>query len=94
METMSKEHLMPQISIVLILPMRNGNEFFFDTKTPKAPRSYPTYEEWKLNKNMDLSKSVSCSYPTYEEWKLRYKSSLHQTRSSSYPTYEEWKPPS
>ena len=54
---------------------------------------YPTYEEWKLSRNITVEGFVFAFYPTYEEWKhliLDFKASLI---ISFYPTYEEWKLP-
>jgi len=34
------------------------------------PRSYPTYEEWKLHSYASFYFLRVRSYPTYEEWKL------------------------
>ena len=55
--------------------------------------SYPTYEEWKLNKQNVLMSLKKRSYPTYEEWKLS-ENDFEGLKKwySSYPTYEEWKP--
>ena len=36
--------------------------------------SYPTYEEWKLDKDKIMIKDITLgSYPTYEEWKQNLK---------------------
>ncbi len=54
--------------------------------------SYPTYEEWKRARRLELSYGGNSSYPTYEEWKLSpIPYLLKETAKSSYPTYEEWK---
>ena len=78
---------------VLILPMRNGNNFKASSTLLKMLGSYPTYEEWKLHNPFNRSDYSICSYPTYEEWKLRNGDFVNTNLNrSSYPTYEEWKP--
>ena len=37
---------------------------------PCLLRSYPTYEEWKHNRELIKEELNNSSYPTYEEWKL------------------------
>ena len=60
---------------VLILPMRNGNCICIMPSIASIyPRSYPTYEEWKLSVIITYRVSFMSSYPTYEEWKP---SSIH-----------------
>ena len=55
--------------------------------------SYPTYEEWKLLKNLrrQINYVRNSSYPTYEEWKPIVSNSALEGADCSYPTYEEWK---
>ena len=53
--------------------------------------SYPTYEEWKLNKQNVLMSLKKRSYPTYEEWKRFLFFFYLFPQICSYPTYEEWK---
>ena len=53
--------------------------------------SYPTYEEWKLPKNLKPDRFLECSYPTYEEWKQFNIFPASVPFRGSYPTYEEWK---
>jgi len=36
-------------TVVLILPMRNGNYLEIVPQLEQMQGSYPTYEEWKLN---------------------------------------------
>jgi len=54
-------------------------------------RSYPTYEEWKLDEFFFSFYIHFCSYPTYEEWKLCNSVRCNLNIFRSYPTYEEWK---
>ena len=54
---------------VLILPMRNGNNTTLLYMHLEQPRSYPTYEEWKLKHSSLVKFNGQGSYPTYEEWK-------------------------
>jgi len=57
--------------LVLILPMRNGNQHLFCLVFQiRNLSSYPTYEEWKPRIIEEISIGSFCSYPTYEEWKL------------------------
>ena len=78
--------------IVLILPMRNGNSWITsDLAIGGALSSYPTYEEWKLNKQNVLMSLKKRSYPTYEEWKRFLFFFYLFPQICSYPTYEEWK---
>jgi len=49
--------------------MRNGNSGVSLQKIRWGDRSYPTYEEWKLNKKIMKIFGAEGSYPTYEEWK-------------------------
>ena len=57
-------------SIVLILPMRNGNFGLVILTLVKDSSSYPTYEEWKrLCSPNNFGFITQRSYPTYEEWK-------------------------
>ena len=77
---------------VLILPMRNGNKTSSGLHGFPAPTcSYPTYEEWKLNKQNVLMSLKKRSYPTYEEWKRFLFFFYLFPQICSYPTYEEWK---
>ena len=48
METQFGISFKPNLSNVLILPMRNGNEYEVEYTKDKIECSYPTYEEWKL----------------------------------------------
>ena len=78
---------------VLILPMRNGNSGkCMPSSGIWIPRSYPTYEEWKLCILKLWWFRQSCSYPTYEEWKRKCGCKyVRKVIECSYPTYEEWK---
>jgi len=72
--------------------MRNGNFLVsFFPNTSFYLRSYPTYEEWKLEEYEGVSDIEIGSYPTYEEWKLELKNAKMVNLKCSYPTYEEWK---
>jgi len=55
-------------SIVLTVPMRNGNEYQEDDEATRVS-SYRTYEEWKLSLGTNGDPTVTSSYRTYEEWK-------------------------
>ena len=57
------------VSLVLILPMRNGNKVPAVAVTSNGKSSYPTYEEWKQVSYNCCCWCFCCSYPTYEEWK-------------------------
>ena len=73
--------------------MRNGNKLNKNQETFQKNRSYPTYEEWKLNPNSPITGWQEwSSYPTYEEWKHSILRKVEMLENSSYPTYEEWKP--
>ena len=73
--------------IVLILPMRNGNPGCdFQRRIIFSGRSYPTYEEWKLDRNGALMPNNFSSYPTYEEWK-RYNSTRTDASGVTFLSY-------
>ena len=74
------------LDLVLILPMRNGNQKRRPFHITFCPRSYPTYEEWKLGVFIDKGGRKKCSYPTYEEWKLPTDFPLNQV-SSGFLSY-------
>ncbi len=57
-------------SLVLTVPMRNGNPVRFRAYLTNNSSSYRTYEEWKPQKREPKLKVYPGSYRTYEEWKL------------------------
>jgi len=60
--------------LVLILPMRNGNNTTYHPfPVGGSICSYPTYEEWKPYQWLYIKEVDAGSYPTYEEWKLSVK---------------------
>ena len=61
--------------LVLILPMRNGNNPVLSI-VEIGNGSYPTYEEWKLFTLSISTSFIESSYPTYEEWKRATYNSL------------------
>ena len=86
---LKKELLPGKKSIVLILPMRNGNQSSLFIKE-NLESSYPTYEEWKPSFRQTIFASSLSSYPTYEEWKPKIRLVINWNSRRSYPTYEEW----
>ena len=47
METLQIHSISSQVSFVLILPTRNGNNLLYMDTWILSASSYPTYEEWK-----------------------------------------------
>ena len=68
---MIQQNNIVSITIVLILPMRNGNIQYTGGMETRIC-SYPTYEEWKRTTDEVPPMPLQCSYPTYEEWKPYY----------------------
>jgi len=61
-----------------------------ETLNPKAIiplnfSSYRTYEEWKLQKTINIYNTINSSYRTYEEWK-HIPTALHHLKPSSVLT--------
>ena len=80
------------MTMVLILPMRNGNAVVAKAITIDSSGSYPTYEEWKqITFCHKYNIIIFRSYPTYEEWKPQKFFYNQELSNRSYPTYEEWK---
>ena len=64
----------------------------YSTHNLFEPRSYRTYEEWKLSLAGETPTKAFSSYRTYEEWKLCFHNHPSGEPKRSYRTYEEWKP--
>jgi len=95
METFACVQLYDVPSIVLTVPMRNGNYLYASLKIVSATGSYRTYEEWKLRCRWRMpSPRWHGSYRTYEEWKPGKNVERIDKILGSYRTYEEWKPKS
>jgi len=78
-------------TIVLTVPMRNGNYIMKYIKKDLNEGSYRTYEEWKLHFRPKRYLSLFRSYRTYEEWKQDTGEEGVYRIECSYRTYEEWK---
>ena len=83
-----------EVSLVLILPMRNGNVFKHNFTKSSSIFKFLSYL-WGMETSYNLcicKLRLYRSYPTYEEWKLNVWAPLLNTYvPGSYPTYEEWK---
>jgi len=91
METINNPIMEYKITIVLTVPMRNGNGNNIARARARVFGSYRTYEEWKHATVSTFSAHAFCSYRTYEEWKQCSLARMQIFLHSSYRTYEEWK---
>ena len=57
----------------------------------KTFRSYPTYEEWKLKKNIKGGMEMTVLILPMRNGNTATASIVSDIFDSSYPTYEEWK---
>ena len=65
--------------------MRNGNkEYMHSEKLQNLKTFYPTYEEWKLQRELRKLLPKQSFYPTYEEWKLVF---FANVRSFTYALF-------
>ena len=69
METHLPKDTQHYLTIVLTVPMRNGNLITITMLSFEYVCSYRTYEEWKLVGIIATCITKYCSYRTYEEWK-------------------------